>query len=276
MGVLRFFRWLRLELTNRNRHGKRLLAPFSKVSPFRNALSPRRIFLIRKSLGLGNRYLEIGVQRGFTLEAISGERVGVDPYPRFDYSELPKGVTFYKTTSRDFFSASSEKDFDLIFLDGLHTAEETYGDFVNSLRLVSLNGAILIDDVLPSDEPSSIPDPSDSREQKRQAGITHDRWYGDVWRLAYLIMYGPIASAFETFLIGKGAAEQDHSQLLVLMKSVGSAGILMSDRDLAFMESLDFDECVHRGENSLLMSASVEEKALERLSVLSLRHLEDF
>ena len=211
------------------------------------------------------------MQKGFTLEAVAGERVGVDPYPRFDSSDLPAGVTFFETKSRDFFSSSMLTDFDLVFLDGLHTAEETYRDFVSSLRMLSSNGAILIDDVLPSDEASSLPDLSHSNEQKRQAGILHNRWYGDVWRLAYLIMFGPIAPAFRTLLIGSGKAEHQHSQLLVVPTTHTATKMPKLERDLSFMKGLSFDESVSRGEKCLSSSAISEEEALGRLSTFSLR-----
>lgn len=211
------------------------------------------------------------MQKGFTLEAVAGERVGVDPYPRFNSSDLPAGVTFFETKSRDFFSSSLQTDFDLVFLDGLHTAEETYRDFVSSLRLLSSNGAILIDDVLPSDEPSSFPNPSHSNEQKRQAGILHSRWYGDVWRLAYLIMFGPIAPAFRTLLIGSGKAEHEHSQLLVVPATQTPTEMPRLDRDLSFMKRLGFDESVFLGEKCLSSSAISEEEAGERLSKFSVR-----
>lgn len=271
MRIKRFLRWVRLEVLGRNRHGKRLLAPYSRFSPFRNAHSPRRIAVIRESLGLGQRYLEIGVQKGFTLEAVAGERVGVDPYPRFDSSDLPEGVTFFEMKSRDFFSSSVQTDFDLIFLDGLHTSEETYHDFVSSLRVLSPKGAILIDDVLPSDEPSSLPNPSHSKKQKRQAGILHNRWYGDVWRLAYLIMFGPIAPAFRTLLIGSGKFEHEHSQLLVVPVTPAATETPRLERDLSFMKGLHFDKSVYQGEKCLFSSAVSEEEALGQLSTFSLR-----
>jgi hypothetical protein len=80
-------------------------------------------------------YLEIGVDEGRTFEnVVCAERWGVDPSPKFDMSRLPDGATFFRLTSDEFFAGlSAEKGFDVVFLDGLHTFEQTYTDLVNAL-----------------------------------------------------------------------------------------------------------------------------------------------
>ncbi len=47
-------------------------------------------------------------------------------------------------------SVLAKKKFDVIYLDGLHTFEQTLRDLLNALTLVADAGVIILDDVLPS------------------------------------------------------------------------------------------------------------------------------
>ena len=95
----------------------------------------------------------MGVEHGFTLEAIPiSRRVAVDPRPLFSAHVLPPGVSVFATTSDAFFAQlEPDERFDLVFLDGLHTVEQTYRDLINSLRHLQPHGVIVIDDVVPVD-----------------------------------------------------------------------------------------------------------------------------
>jgi len=75
----------------------------------------------------------------------------------------------------------------LIFLDGLHEAKQCYSDFVNVLKLSSPDSVILIDDVLPDDDISSIPDEDDALKERVRIGKTGYRWHGDVWKVVVAI-----------------------------------------------------------------------------------------
>jgi len=69
---------------------------------------------------------------------------------RFDFEELcvkPLGAEDYLAIS---------KEFDIIFIDGLHTYEQTFSDICNSISLSSPESFFLIDDTLPSDIYSSF------------------------------------------------------------------------------------------------------------------------
>ena len=259
-----FVQWLILELGGKNYSDGRLIAPFSSFSRFRHTVSPRRIKKIKQILALKGNYLEIGVQRGFTLEAVGGWRVGVDPYPLFNTSKLPRNLAFHTMSSRSYFDESPGERFDFVFLDGLHTFQETYLDFVDSLRILSRDGVILIDDVFPSDEPSSQPDIEIAAEQKAAHGIEHGRWYGDVWRLAYLLLFGSASEFFDCVAIGSGGA--DHCQLLVTRRP-GASWHHHSESDINEMASLAFEDCVF-GPDKSISSVALEEKVALNL----LRH----
>jgi hypothetical protein len=121
---------------------------------------------------------------GLTLESIEAPtRLGVDPAPKFDLSRLPKGLEFFKGTSDDFFQQlDSDVYFDVVFLDGLHTFEQVYRDLLNTLAHLP-DGAILIDDTVPSDEVSALPDQGASFARRSELGLPGLPWHGDAWKL---------------------------------------------------------------------------------------------
>src|SRR5262249_26626142 len=100
-------------------------------------------------------YLEVGVAEGRTFfHQTCRLKVAVDPRFRLDLPAARKsepGSRFFEETSDAFFAghAAEAGPFDLIFLDGLHTAEQIIRDFLNSILHLSPQGIIVIDDVWP-------------------------------------------------------------------------------------------------------------------------------
>jgi hypothetical protein len=124
------------------------------------------------------RYLEIGVQNpSQNFDSIlSPIKVGVDPNPAI--LATTTGHIFMMTS--DYFfenvvgSTNYTKQFDLIFIDGLHTAEQVKKDFENALKALSPNGFIVLHDCNPQKEEHTIvPRP-------RPTG----HWNGDVYKFA--------------------------------------------------------------------------------------------
>lgn len=107
-------------------------------------------------------YLEIGVHNGNCFERIICEKkVGVDPY------EFSKATVF--KTSDEFFADNIEL-LDIIFIDGLHHADQVYKDIVNAVQALKPNGTIIVHDCNPlSKEAQEVP-----RGQSE--------WNGDVWK----------------------------------------------------------------------------------------------
>jgi len=156
-------------------------------------------------------YLEIGVASGTTLQCISAtEKVGVDPLPLFNTVKLPKATSFYEMTSDDYFSSlEAEKKFDFIFLDGLHEFDQLLKDFINSLKHINPGGWILIDDVVPSDSISALPN-IETSYLARGVGMNEGYpWHGDCYKILPVIFEN--FSNLETFLI----IYPDNPQLLV-------------------------------------------------------------
>ncbi len=130
-------------------------------------------------------YLEIGVSEGRCGARISAvKKWGVDPVPRgravhyFD--------KFFTGTSDAFFGQlSAHQKFDVVFIDGLHHAEQVYRDVLNALRHLSERGVIVLHDCNPLTHLSQhVP--------RRQ-----DHWNGDCWKaIAMLRVRHPELNAF--------------------------------------------------------------------------------
>ena len=105
-------------------------------------------------------YLEVGCDKDENFSKINVEKkIGVDPL---------KGGTL-RMTSDDFFKKNNEK-FDLIFLDGLHTYEQTIKDIDNSLKFLNDHGVVIIHDCLPKKIWNQI------------VPRVYGHWNGDVWK----------------------------------------------------------------------------------------------
>lgn len=108
-------------------------------------------------------YLEIG--QGLSQANFDWVRcrtkIGVDPDKSLNAA--------YPMTSDEFF-ALNKAAFDLIFIDGLHQADQVERDILNALQVLNENGSILVHDCNPTSlEMQVIP-----RSQKV--------WTGDVWK----------------------------------------------------------------------------------------------
>lgn len=130
-----------------------------------------RTQIINQFIELNNyhSYLEIGVHDGSNFHKVVCEnKVGVDPDPT-------SKATVYKT-SDDFFKSNEEK-FDIVFIDGLHTAIQLYKDIINSLAVLNPGGAILLHDMLPPNKKAQdVP--------RVQGEWTGDCWMAFVWMRA--------------------------------------------------------------------------------------------
>jgi Glycosyltransferase 61/Methyltransferase domain len=137
-------------------------------------------------------YLEVGVADGRTFLHIDFElKHAVDPRFRFDTRIHESDTTqFFETTSDDFFLyfARNDRTYDLIFLDGLHTFEQTFRDFCSSQAHCHENTIWVIDDVFPSDPFSAVSDETKSRQfRKLQHGSGKGPWHGDVFKTVFAI-----------------------------------------------------------------------------------------
>lgn len=119
-------------------------------------------------------YLEIGVQYGITFKDVNSDsKDGVDPgiYGNYEFIN-------YKMTSDIFFKDHINKKYDIIFIDGLHTAYQVTKDIYNSIKNLKNGGIIILDDVFPHNE----------NEQLSFKLFFNGPQTGDVWKGVYNIL----------------------------------------------------------------------------------------
>ena len=152
------------------------------------------------------KYLEIGVSDGENFFKIKAEKkVAVDPHFTF-YLYLGRIADFFKslfinngkrsivdyhgTTSDSYFTTlnnSSNQDFDVVFIDGLHTHSQSLKDVLNSLVRLRENGVIIMHDCLPPHSAASLPVHPKSRSEALNIPGWDGQWCGDVWKtICYL------------------------------------------------------------------------------------------
>lgn len=104
-------------------------------------------------------YLEIGFGNGYNFNKINCDiKLSCDTNGKGDF----------KGTSDEFFEDHKDNTWDLIFIDGLHTAEQVRKDIINALKCNAK--CIILHDTLPPTEGHQI-------VPRKQTS-----WTGDVWR----------------------------------------------------------------------------------------------
>ena len=112
-------------------------------------------------------YLEIGTQHGQCFCEIEiPYKECVDPIKNYE------GLT-HQMTSDEYFTLNT-KTFDIIFVDGLHTEEQSTQDVTNALRILNDGGVIVVHDCLPA-----------TKE------FTQACWNGTVYRTVIELRYSP-------------------------------------------------------------------------------------
>lgn len=179
LGVGRLYRRIRPEV----------LSASPDLVRARSNHSARRINSLLCHAPAPTSYLEVGVQRGTTLrDVVADVRVGVDPFPKFATRRLPRGLTFHRSTSDEYFAVlDPTARFDVVFLDGLHEWRQTYKDLLSALPRLAAGGAVLIDDTVPADEVSAIPDMARSYALRSERGLPGRPWHGDVWKVVMVM-----------------------------------------------------------------------------------------
>jgi len=107
-------------------------------------------------------YLEIGVDNGINFSNIICEKkVSVDPNTNTS--------AMHHVTSDDFFISNTDM-FDVIFIDGLHHADQVYRDIENSLKFLNPGGYIVCHDMNPI------------KEEHQIIPFVSGTWNGDCWK----------------------------------------------------------------------------------------------
>ena len=105
-------------------------------------------------------YLEIGCDKNQLFSKVNiDNKIGVDPV---------SGGNVRKTS--DYFFKENKSNFDIVFIDGLHTYEQVKKDILNSVNCLLDEGIILVHDCMPDSlGKQAVP------RYKMQ-------WNGDVWK----------------------------------------------------------------------------------------------
>jgi hypothetical protein len=141
-------------------------------------------------------YLEIGVADGDNFIPVRvGRKTGVDPQLGFKrrlklaLKALGRGylsillAEYHKATSDDFFArAASSRVFDVVFIDGLHTYEQSLKDVVNSIDHLAEGGVILMHDCYPPNAGAARSAGSWQEAVERELPGPDSPWCGDVWK----------------------------------------------------------------------------------------------
>jgi hypothetical protein len=113
-------------------------------------------------------YLEIGIGDGGNFNSIECEtKISVDPDP-----ECFQINATFKITSDEFFR-DNKQNFDIIFIDGLHTFEQTYIDIKNALNCLNENGIVIAHDTLP---------PTEHHQRDPESYKIGEPWNGTCWK----------------------------------------------------------------------------------------------
>lgn len=137
------------------------------------------------------RYLEIGVWRGESLELSRAASLAIDPHFMLDRDVLagkPECHLIADTSDRFFATrdpvAILDGPIDLAFLDGMHNFEFLLRDFANVERVCRPGGVIVLHDCLPIDPRITH---RDQAEHHRRDAVVPGWWAGDVWKVPVLL-----------------------------------------------------------------------------------------
>ena len=112
-------------------------------------------------------YLEIGVEGGESFDRVNCKtKHGVDPN---------SDKATFKVESNTFFNMLADAvEYDIVFIDGLHVAEQAKLDIKNALRHLDYQGAIVVHDCNP---------PTAWHQRSYEEFLKHPyQWNGDVWK----------------------------------------------------------------------------------------------
>jgi hypothetical protein len=219
-------------------------APAVRAAPAGGMLTRPAIVQALLDLFPEPSYLEIGVDSGHSLGLISASHtVAVDPNLKFVPPPDASTVEYHAIGSDDYFASHcpAGKSFDVVFLDGQHTFEQTLRDLLNAVLRLSDGGVIVVDDILPVSYHASLPKLNEAFQLRDHlaphvpAHRADNTWMGDVYKLAFFV---------QTFMQQLSYATVQETQgPLVLWKSV-RPGPPIPDRTMLDIALLNFSDTV--------------------------------
>lgn len=157
-----------------------------------------RITVIQRFINRINArtYLEIGTSHGECfLKIIAPNKIAVDPVTKinwikrifYDVGNISNLRSRYiQLTSDQFFMEEKhylmKNGLDVVFIDGLHTYEQSLIDVQNALKFLNPGGVIVMHDCNPKDEISAFPGKSLHEVNQLNLKDWPNEWCGDVWK----------------------------------------------------------------------------------------------
>jgi len=254
--------WLRELVGHRmTKRGFRSLAPSATDAD--GTPSADRINRFLRAFG-GERYLEIGIEFGRTLEAVHATTViGVDPAHWINAVRLPAHIQISSLPSDGYFEGLASgheaglKRFDLIFVDGLHTFKQSYRDVINSFNVLDDDGMVIVDDTIPSNSFAALPDKRLAKQLRREHGVNSTDWMGDVYRTVLAV------ARFHPSIEMVTVEDEHHRGQTFMWRRIGAEGAPLplervTEADLDTLLSVEFDEVLGAGVPEAFNSGSLE------------------
>jgi len=138
-------------------------------------------------------YLEIGCKGGkcfFNIKA--PKKIGIDPYLMISKKkQIFSKNKYFQMTSDEFFLKKSKiltkYGLDIVFIDGLHTFEQSLRDLINSLKFLNDDATIVMHDCNPPFEAAAFPAYNLEFVKSLNLPGWTGEWCGDVWKtIVYL------------------------------------------------------------------------------------------
>lgn len=244
---------------------KTILSRLARTTPARWYLPNKltRMQLIQHAIDeLGARcYLEIGVDRGEAFCAVrAAVKIGVDPVPAQPAVAIEvqqPGVSYEAMTSDDFFARRAPDllaaGVDVVFVDGLHTYDQTLRDVTNALRHLNDGGVIFVHDCLPASTDEARVAPTYQEARRLNGPGWNGLWTGDGWKAIVSIRSGHAA--------GQACVLNCDHGVGVVYKSDEQATLSLT---AAQIDALDYEVLARDPERLLGLSRPVRLKTILR------------
>lgn len=200
-----------------------------------------RIDIIQKIIDKSeaDTYLEIGIGKlECFLELKVKRKIAVDPILNVLSTKAIK--TFEKRSihivphTSDFFFEHYKlfKGLDVVFVDGLHTYQQSLNDINNSLGKLNNKGIIVVHDCLPPNAAAAYPAKSYSHAASLSLEGWTGEWCGDVWKsICYLRSFRKDLHVF--------VLDTDYG-LGIITKGIAENNLNLTSADIDMYTYLDF------------------------------------
>ena len=222
--------------------------------------SPSRLDVVQAALerAPAGAYLELGVRDGACLHRVrAATRVGVDP--AFGFSaplgarlgralRRRHGLLLYEETSDAFFGSHAARvgPFAVVFVDGLHTADQSHRDVLHALDHLVDGGFVILHDCNPRTPAAAAPS---LEEATRTPGYVGE-WNGDVYRTIVRLRTRPDLRV--------EVLDADHG-LGIVTRGAGGPALELSEEEV---DALTYDDLARDREHLLGLRPAAELSAL--------------